>query len=119
MMGQSFASNYSTIFLKSLNVIDPFTGKMIKRAGLLGGCIFVIFLVDYIGRRRTAIWFGGVTAACLLVMGACGSITPSTRSAQEGVLAMSLIVPCMYMIGFGSTWVFPLLRFWYHNIRKG
>ncbi|KAH7026648.1 low-affinity glucose transporter HXT1 [Microdochium trichocladiopsis] len=101
--GQAFASNYGTIFLKMLNVMDPFTGTMIKRAGLLLGTIFVITMVDRIGRRNTSIIFGSLTASCLLIMGALGTVTPSNVGLQKGVLAMSIIFPCTYMIGFGST----------------
>ncbi|VUC27305.1 unnamed protein product [Clonostachys rosea] len=103
LTGQSFASNYGTIFLKSVGVIDPFTGTMIKRAGLLIGCIFVIAFVEKIGRRRVALVVGSISAACLMVMGGLGTVTPPNTSAQKGVLAMSIIFPCAYMIAFGST----------------
>uniref|UniRef100_A0A8H7KAI1 Major facilitator superfamily (MFS) profile domain-containing protein n=1 Tax=Bionectria ochroleuca TaxID=29856 RepID=A0A8H7KAI1_BIOOC len=103
LTGQSFASNYGTIFLKSVGVIDPFTGTMIKRAGILIGCIFVISFVEKIGRRRVALVVGSISAACLMVMGGLGTVTPPNPSAQKGVLAMSIIFPCAYMIAFGST----------------
>ncbi|CAH0021592.1 unnamed protein product [Clonostachys rhizophaga] len=104
LTGQSFASNYGTIFLKSVGVIDPFTGTMIKRAGLLIGCIFVISFVEKIGRRRVALVVGSISATCLMVMSGLGTVvTPPNPSAQKGVLAMSIIFPCAYMIAFGST----------------
>ena len=101
--GQSFASTYGTIFLKRISVIDPFTGTMIKRAGLLGGCIFVIVAVERIGRRRMAVVVGSLCAVCLMVMGGLGTVQPERKGTNNGILAMSIIFPCMYMIGFGST----------------
>lgn len=101
--GQSFASTYGTIFLKRIAVIDPFTGTMIKRAGLLAGCLFVILTVEHIGRRRMALVVGSLCATCLMVMGGLGTVKPETKGTNNGILAMSIIFPCMYMIGFGST----------------
>ncbi|KAK7978745.1 aldehyde dehydrogenase [Apiospora saccharicola] len=103
LTGQSFASTYGTVFLKQINVMDPFTGTLIKRAGLLGGCIFVVTFVEKIGRRRVALTVGTITAAVLMVMGGLGTIAKPTASVQYGILAMSLIFPCVYMIAFGST----------------
>lgn len=102
LTGQSFASTYGTVFLKQINVMDPFTGTLIKRAGLLGGCIFVITMVEKIGRRRVALTVGTMTTAVLMVMGGLGTIPNATKSQQNGILAMSIIFPCVYMISFGS-----------------
>ncbi|KAK6844384.1 general substrate transporter [Apiospora arundinis] len=105
LTGQSFASTYGTVFLKQINVMDPFTGTLIKRAGLLGGCIFVITMVEKIGRRRVALTVGTMTTAVLMVMGGLGTIPNATKSQQNGILAMSIIFPCVYMISFGSSMV--------------
>ncbi|KAK7919940.1 general substrate transporter [Apiospora marii] len=103
LTGQAFASTYGTVFLKQINVMDPFTGTLIKRAGLLGGCIFVITLVERIGRRRVSLTVGTMTAAVLMIMGGLGTVARPARSVQNGILAMSIIFPCVYMIAFGST----------------
>jgi MFS transporter, SP family, sugar:H+ symporter len=103
LTGQSFASNYGTIFLKRLSVIDPFTATMIKRAGLVVGCIFVITTIDRIGRRRLCLVVGSISASCLMVMGGLGTVEPPREETQKGILAMTLIFPMAYMIVFGST----------------
>ncbi|KAM5375789.1 hypothetical protein ACJZ2D_005845 [Fusarium nematophilum] len=101
--GQTFASNYGTIFLKSLNVMDPFTATMIKRAVILAACIFVISFVERIGRRRLCLVVGSMCAACLLIMGGLGTVTPRQTGVSNGILALTIIFPVLYMAGFGST----------------
>lgn len=84
-------------------IMDPFTGTMIKRAGLLVGCIFVVTTVDRIGRRRTSLIFGFFACLFLMIMGGLGTIKPPQEGVQKGILAMTIIFPCAYMIAFGST----------------
>ncbi|RTE74410.1 hypothetical protein BHE90_011145 [Fusarium euwallaceae] len=109
LTGQSFASNYGTVLLKSLNVMDPFTATMIKRAVVLAACIFVIVFVERIGRRRLCLIVGSMCAACLLIMGGLGTITPRQTDTSNGILALTIIFPVLYMVGFGSMYA---LTFW-------
>ncbi|KAK8112358.1 aldehyde dehydrogenase [Apiospora kogelbergensis] len=102
LTGQAFASTYGTVFLKQINVMDPFTGTLIKRAGLLVGCIFVITMVEKIGRRRVILVMGAITTIVLMVMGGLGTVPNATKPVQHGILAMSIIFPCAYMIAYGS-----------------
>jgi MFS transporter, SP family, sugar:H+ symporter len=92
-----------TVFLKSLNAMDPFTATMIKRAGLVFGCIFVIVFVERIGRRRMCLIVGSLSAVFLLLMGGLGTVQPPQAETQNTILAATIIFPVLYMIGFGST----------------
>lgn len=92
-----------TVFLKSLNVMDPFTATMIKRGVILVGCIFVILFVERIGRRRLCLIVGSMCAGSLIIMGGLGTVTQRQTDTSNGVLAMSILFPMFYMIGFGST----------------
>ncbi|KAH7324253.1 general substrate transporter [Stachybotrys elegans] len=103
LTGQSFASSYGTVFLKQIAVMDPFTGTLIKRSLVLGGCIFVITMVERLGRRRVALTVGSITTSVLMIMGGLGTIHEPNRSEKLGILAMTIIFPCTYIIAFGST----------------
>jgi MFS transporter, SP family, sugar:H+ symporter len=93
-----------TVFLKQLNIMDPFTATMIKRAMLVASCIFVILFVERVGRRRLCLIVGSMMAATLLIMGSIGSVKPRNTAENNTILAMTLLFPVGYMIGFGSTW---------------
>ncbi|TPX07934.1 uncharacterized protein E0L32_010389 [Thyridium curvatum] len=103
LTGQSFASQYGAIFLKSINVMDAFTATMIKRSFLVFGCLLVIFFIDRVGRRRFFLFFGSFSAASLLAMGALGSISPATLEVKKGIVAMAMFFPFCYITAFAST----------------
>ncbi|KAH8882258.1 low-affinity glucose transporter HXT1 [Thozetella sp. PMI_491] len=103
LTGQSFASQYGTVFLKSLGTIDAFTGTMIKRGLLVVGCIFVITCVERLGRRPIAVVSGGLSAICLFLMGGLATVRPATSGLNNAILAMTIIFPVLYMVGIGST----------------
>ncbi|KAF4979773.1 hypothetical protein FZEAL_4077 [Fusarium zealandicum] len=92
-----------TVFLGELNDMDPFTAALIKRAVILVGCIFVILFVERIGRRRLCLIVGSMCAASLMIMGGLGTITPKQTDVSKGILAMTILFPMFYTIGFGST----------------
>lgn len=98
-----------TVFLRSLNVMDPFTATIVKRAVVLAACIFVIVFVERIGRRRLCLIVGSMCAACLLIMGGLGTITPRQAGTSNGILALTIVFTVLYMVGFGSTYV-PLVQ---------
>lgn len=83
--------------------MDPFTATLIKRGAIVIACIFVILFVERIGRRRLCLVVGSMCAASLLIMGGLGTITPKQKPVSDGVLAMTILFPVFYMIGFGST----------------
>lgn len=49
--GQSFSSQYGTLFVKSLNSINPWAFNMGNNAVNVGGIIICLLLSDRIGRR--------------------------------------------------------------------
>lgn len=75
---------------------------MIKRAMLVFACLFVVFSVERLGRRRLCIVVGSMAAATLLIMGGLGTIQKRNQSESYGVLVMTLLYPVFYMVGFGS-----------------
>jgi MFS transporter, SP family, sugar:H+ symporter len=49
--GQSFSSQYGTLFVKSLNSVNPWAFNMGNNAVNVGGIILCLLLSDRIGRR--------------------------------------------------------------------
>lgn len=100
--GQSFASNYGTVFIKSIGVFDPFTATMIKRVLLVLGTAIVIFFVDKTGRRPMFFVAGTLTMLALMTMGGLGMVANPSRSVKEGIVAMSMMFPATYFPSFGA-----------------
>ncbi|KAI9155696.1 putative glucose transporter rco-3 [Paramyrothecium foliicola] len=100
--GQSFASNYGTIFIKSVGVFDPFTATMIKRVLLCTGTLIVIFFVDKTGRRPMYFVAGALTMLALMTMGGLGLVNDPSRAVKEGIVAMSMLFPATYFPSFGA-----------------
>lgn len=103
--GQSFASNYGTVFIKSIGVFDAFTATMIKRALLVVGTLVVIFFVDMTGRRPMFFTAGTLTMLALMTMGGLGMVSDPSRAVKEGIVAMSMLFPTMYFPSFGAWYV--------------
>ncbi|KAM9882665.1 hypothetical protein VD0002_g2037 [Verticillium dahliae] len=103
LTGQTFASNYGTVFLKSLNIMDPFTATLIKRSIILVGCVFVILFVERLGRRRLSLIVGSLCGTSLLVMGGLGTVASRSTVENNTLLTMTILFPVFYMVGFGST----------------
>ncbi|KAH7374826.1 general substrate transporter [Plectosphaerella cucumerina] len=101
--GQSFASNYGTVFIKSIGVFDPFTATMIKRVLLVLGTAIVIFFVDKTGRRPMFFVAGTLTMLALMTMGGLGMVANPSRSVKEGIVAMSMMFPATYFPSFGAN----------------
>ncbi|KAH6693601.1 general substrate transporter [Plectosphaerella plurivora] len=101
--GQSFASNYGTVFIKSIGVFDPFTATMIKRVLLVLGTAIVIFFVDMTGRRPMFFAAGTLTMLSLMTMGGLGMVSNPSRSVKEGIVAMSMMFPATYFPSFGAN----------------
>ncbi|TLS27468.1 hypothetical protein PpBr36_04856 [Pyricularia pennisetigena] len=102
LTGMSFASNYGTVFLAQVNIMDPFTATMIKRAVLLLGPITVMTCIERLGRRKTFLSMGTLSATSLLMMGVLGAIQPATDGLKRGIVALSVLFPYAYIASFGS-----------------
>ncbi|KAL1897614.1 hypothetical protein Sste5346_003920 [Sporothrix stenoceras] len=84
--GQSFAAVYQTIFLKTLNTINPFLFNILSSAaGVVGAAVF-LSLVDRVGRRRFWQTLAPMCAVCMLCLGALG-VNPNPSIAQKNAIA--------------------------------
>lgn len=58
--------------------MDSFTATMIKRAVLLLGPITIMTCIERLGRRKTFLGMGSLSASSLLMMGVLGAIQPAS-----------------------------------------
>lgn len=98
LTGITFANQYGTIFLKSINAMDPFTAQMIKRALMVLATIVAIMTSDKAGRRRTFHVSNLFVAFSLMVMGGLGTVEPSTLSVKKGILAMTFLFSVSHLL---------------------
>ncbi|CAG8931628.1 unnamed protein product [Penicillium salamii] len=97
--GQAFASQYGTLYVKSLHTINSFNLHVIN--GFIG--LFVVsiclYLNDRVGRRPLLLIGAAVQATALLTMGGLGVRTPSY--AEKSAVAAML---SLFTVGFNIGW---------------
>ncbi|KAJ5623072.1 hypothetical protein N7490_011677 [Penicillium lividum] len=97
--GQAFASQYGTIYIKSLHTINAFHMTLINGFINLGVVMVSLYLNDKIGRRPLLLIGAAVQSVSLLAMGALGVQTPG-YSAKSAIVAML----SLFTVGFGIGW---------------
>ncbi|KAF9876581.1 hypothetical protein CkaCkLH20_05989 [Colletotrichum karsti] len=100
--GQSFSNLYGTIFMKQLNVMDPFAATMLKKALLVIASLAYMAVIDRAGRRPVFLTFGFIMVTAFMIMGGLGTMR-QTRPIRSGSLAMMMIFPMAYVASFGSS----------------
>ncbi|OKL60827.1 hypothetical protein UA08_03813 [Talaromyces atroroseus] len=102
--GQSFASQYGTLFVEALNTINPFSVTLGTNAVDIGGILFCILLADRLGRRPVLITSAFVQTVALFTMGGLGTADPSTSSdsvsIKAGIVAMLLLFSFGWSFGY-------------------
>ncbi|RAK79173.1 general substrate transporter [Aspergillus fijiensis CBS 313.89] len=99
--GQSFVSQYGTLFVKSLHVMNPFAFAMISRALTCIGPLITFSLVDTTGRRPIYLIGGVMTTALLFACGGLGTGT-ITDDKKRGVCGVLMMYGLFYIMSFGS-----------------
>ncbi|KAI6565703.1 hypothetical protein MCOR09_006715 [Pyricularia oryzae] len=84
-----------------VNIMDSFTATMIKRAVLLLGPITIMTCIERLGRRKTFLGMGSLSASSLLMMGVLGAIQPASDGLKRGIVAVSILFPHAYIASFG------------------
>lgn len=102
--GQSFASQYGTLFVEALNTINAFSVTLGTNAIDIGGILCCIFLADRLGRKPVLIISSFLQTAALLIMGGLGTADPSTTgdsdSIKAGIVAMLLLFSFGWSFGY-------------------
>ncbi|KAK0653625.1 High-affinity glucose transporter HXT2 [Lasiodiplodia hormozganensis] len=98
--GQSFASQYSTIFYTQQGFTNAFALSLISTAVTFAGVLISGFFVDGLGRRPLLIGGGLSQAFWLFLLGGMGTIANPT-SAQKNTLVASLM---LFGVSYGLSW---------------
>lgn len=86
--GQAFANTYGTIFIKSLNVYNPYVFTIIIKVGGILGALTFAFLSDHIGRRRFFQTLAPLAAACMMIIGGVGTIHNPSKEIKLVIASM-------------------------------
>ncbi|EED12347.1 sugar transporter, putative [Talaromyces stipitatus ATCC 10500] len=101
LTGQTFATSYGTVFIKTLGTINPYKFTLISNAIGCLGPFLTFFLVDRLGRRNMYLIFGTLCGSCLFVMGGLGLGTVTFQQ-KAGIVAMDILYPFFYCFSFGG-----------------
>ncbi|KAK6217278.1 sugar transporter [Colletotrichum tabaci] len=98
--GQAFASQYGTVWVKSLGTLNPFDVTLGSSALSSGMIILCLFLADRVGRRKILLLGSAVQAVALYTMAGLGVPNPVPRANKSGMVGMLLL----FGAGFGLGW---------------
>ncbi|RAK87674.1 aldehyde dehydrogenase [Aspergillus costaricaensis CBS 115574] len=101
LTGQSFVSQYGSLFVKSLKVMNPFAFTLGSRGISTVGPLVTFSLVDTTGRRPIYLIGGTMTTALLMICGGLGTGT-ITDGKKRGVCGVLMMYGLFYIMSFGS-----------------
>ncbi|RAL03922.1 aldehyde dehydrogenase [Aspergillus ibericus CBS 121593] len=101
LTGQAFVSQYGSLFVKSLHVMNPFAFTLLSRGFSTLGPLVTFSLVDTTGRRPIYLIGGTMTTALLLTCGGLGTGT-ITDGKKRGVCGVLMMYGLFYIMSFGS-----------------
>jgi MFS transporter, SP family, sugar:H+ symporter len=101
LTGQSFVSQYGTIFVKSFHRMDPFVYSVVSLAVTMLGPMVVFGIVDRVGRRPIYMVAGVIMSALLLTIGGLGTTTV-TGARADGIIACAVPYGLFYLMSFGA-----------------
>ncbi|CEI67397.1 unnamed protein product [Fusarium venenatum] len=86
--GQAFANTYGTIFIKSLNVYNPYVFTIIIKVGGIAGALTFLALVDHVGRRGFYFTLAPLASICMMVVGGIGTVRNPSDSSKLVIASM-------------------------------
>lgn len=113
--GQSFASQYGTLFVKALHTINPFSVALGINAIDIGAILVCMALVDRVGRRGLLIASALLQTAALMIMGGLGVVAHASDTAQGAASASAGakagIVAMLMLYSFGWSFGYAPLAY--------
>ncbi|KAH7180702.1 hypothetical protein DER46DRAFT_631456 [Fusarium sp. MPI-SDFR-AT-0072] len=100
LTGQNFASKYGTIFIQSLNSVNPFVMSCINSALNIVAVFLTQFLSDKTGRVPLMIAGAVLQTASLMTMGGLGTVKNPSQSIRSAIAA----TVTLFGIGFSLGW---------------
>ncbi|OZJ01990.1 hypothetical protein BZG36_04686 [Bifiguratus adelaidae] len=92
--GQSFASQYGTLFVQSIGTLNPFSVNMGNNAVTVGAIFICLVINDKIGRNAV------IQIASLLTMGSLGTIADKSVVVKQAIVSMVLVYSFGYSVGW-------------------
>lgn len=113
--GQTFASQYGTIFIKSLGTVNPWSMSTGNSAIGLSVLIICLLVADKLGRRYMLLAGSAVQAIALFTMGGLGLHNTTLYSHKAGEAAMLSLFGAAFSFAWGPltyvvTTELPALR---------
>ncbi|CCT62829.1 related to RGT2-Sensor of high external glucose concentrations [Fusarium fujikuroi] len=100
LTGQNFASKYGTIFIQSLNSVNPFVMSCINSALNIVAVFLTQFLSDKTGRVPLMIAGAVLQTASLMTMGGLGTVKNPSQSIRSAIVA----TVTLFGVGFSLGW---------------
>ncbi|SCW00877.1 LAFE_0C13982g1_1 [Lachancea fermentati] len=98
--GQAFASQYGTIYIKSLGTVNAFQMSIVSAVVSIVGVILSLILNDRYG-RKTFLYMGLLgQSAALMTMGGLGTSKTVTKEMKNGIVAMMNIFSFSFSFGY-------------------
>lgn len=98
--GQSFASQYGTLFVKALHTVNPFSVTLATNAVDITGILLCMIFTDYFGRKLFLTSSALLQTAALLTMGGLGTADSTVTAAKVGIVAMLLLYSFGWSVGY-------------------
>ncbi|KFY81197.1 hypothetical protein V499_00023 [Pseudogymnoascus sp. VKM F-103] len=98
--GQSFASQYSALFVRALHTVNAFSVTLGINAIDIGGILLCMMSADRVGRKPILIASSLLQTAALLTMGSLGTADSSITAAKAGIVAMLLLYSFGWSFGY-------------------
>lgn len=98
--GSQFGAVYGAYFIRSLDLINPFTVFLMTSAIGVVAVLFSMSLVDRIGRRKIIFFGGSIQTFGLFLMGGLGTVLNPSISVRLGVV----VGMCLMVFGLTSGW---------------
>jgi SP family sugar:H+ symporter-like MFS transporter len=98
--GQSFASQYGAIFVKSIGTISPFKANIGLSATNTFMCLVCLTLNDKLGRRTLLLTGASVQLIALLCMGGLGTDPNPSYSIKSAIIAMLYLMSAGFSVGW-------------------
>ncbi|KAK7417604.1 hypothetical protein QQX98_004425 [Neonectria punicea] len=100
LTGQNFISTYGTMFIQSLNSVNPFVMSCINSSVGIVVVFITQLLVDKTGRVPLMVIGGVIQTGALMTMGGLGTMANPSGRIKRGIVSMTTI----FNVGFALGW---------------
>ncbi|KAF4443542.1 hypothetical protein F53441_11397 [Fusarium austroafricanum] len=100
LTGQNFASKYGTLFIQSLNSVNPFAMSCVNTSVNIVAVLLTQFLSDKTGRVPLMVAGAFLQMASLMAMGGLGTVQNPSSSIRSGIVA----TVTLFGVGFSLGW---------------